>query len=111
MTKSPKRERGCSSGGIDCRSGLATSRDAFAAQIRFRPWPLHAERIRPYVEPTFSAADVSGLPNFPIVGRLLVDDAPGAPFLFTTAWRATTIDDGRVATLRSAAQEQHGGPA
>jgi len=58
----------------------------------FRPGPLDAERIRPYVEPTFSQADLLGLPNFAIVGRLLVEDAPRPPFLFNTAWRARTID-------------------
>ena len=35
----------------------------------------------------FSRADLLGLPNFAIVGRLLVDDAPRTPFLFNTAWR------------------------
>ncbi len=54
----------------------------------FRPGPLDAERIRPYVEPTFSQADLLGLPNYSIVGRLLVEGEPRAPFLFNTAWRA-----------------------
>ena len=56
----------------------------------FRPGPLDAERIRPYVEPTFSRTDLLGLPNFALVGRLLVEDTPTAPFLFNTAWRPRT---------------------
>ncbi len=53
----------------------------------FRPGPLDTERIQPYVEPTFSRPEILGLPNFSIVGRLLVDDVPRTPFLFNTAWR------------------------
>ena len=54
----------------------------------FRPGPLDAEKILPYVEPTFEKSDLISLPNFAIVGRLLVDNAPTTPFLFNTAWQA-----------------------
>lgn len=60
--------------------------------LLFRPGPPDAERIRSYVEPTFSRMDMLGLPNFAIVGRLLVNDAPTTPFLFNTAWRTRPVD-------------------
>lgn len=77
----------------------------------FRPGPPDAERVLPYVRPSFSTSDLVSLPNFTVLGRLLADGAPLEPFLFQTAWKPKVVDPEWVAELKACSNALYTTPA
>ncbi len=54
------------------------------SMLFFRPGINDYEKIRHYFEPDFEQRDVLKLPNFNCIGRILIDNVPGDPFVFQT---------------------------
>ena len=55
--------------------------------VALRPGVKDFGRIEPYVSPPFSREEITNLPNYTAVGRLLVGGEPTRPFLFETTPR------------------------
>lgn len=52
--------------------------------LMFRMGVLDAERMAPYVKPTYGPADLQELPDFHTITRMLVHNVPQRPFVFNT---------------------------
>lgn len=52
------------------------------SMVFFRPGINDYEKIKHYLEPDFTRAEVLKLPNFNVISRLLIDNIPSEPFLF-----------------------------
>jgi DNA helicase HerA-like ATPase len=55
--------------------------------VALRPGVKDFGRIEPYVSPPFSREEITNLPNYKAVGRLLAGGEPTRPFLFETTPR------------------------
>jgi hypothetical protein len=55
--------------------------------VALRPGVKDFGRIEPYVSPPFSREEITNLPNYKAVARLLAGGEPTRPFLFETTPR------------------------
>jgi len=54
------------------------------SMVFFRPGINDYDKIKHFIEPDFEKQDALKLPNFNCIGRIMTDNVPGDPFVFTT---------------------------
>lgn len=79
-------------------------------QCFFRLGPVDARLISLLTQPEFAEEDLVNLPNFKVVGRLLIRGQPSRPFFFEIAGPVPELDAARVAQLRETSRKTYGRP-